>query len=310
MKRQKVLWKWICLGSLLGISACERSAPAPAGLSANVVARYKGGAITAEEVLRESQRLPPTLRARFQQGTGREEFIRSMVDKRLLAMEAVRLGFTQDLEIRRQVRELEERLAIQALLAREEKSAGAPTDDEARVHYQANVERFAQPERLRIARILVEVPPGSPRTSWSQAQQRAETLRRRVVNGEPVAKVAESGDGPERSRGGELGLLARGEFGGAALEEAALALTRPGEATPVIEQPTGAVVLVLLERLAPRVPPFEEVREAVLGQMAPMLQRRAFEQVLARLRKEASIELSSAGAPTGASVDVDTVAQH
>ncbi len=311
MKRAMGLLKWISFCSLLGISACERAAPAPAGLSANVVARFKGGVVTQEEVLRESQRLPPGLRVRFEQGTGREEFIRSMVDKRLLALEAERLGLTQDPEIRRQVRELEERLTIQALLAREEKAAAAPTDQEARAYYQGNVERFAQPERLRIARILVSVPPGSPRSAWGQALQRAEGLRRRIVaGGESIAKVAEAGDGPERTRGGELGLLARGEFGGAALEKAALALKKPGEATAVIEDPAGAVILVLLERQAARVPPFEEVREVVLGQMAPMLQRRVFEQVLARLRKEASVELPSGGARAAASAGTDTVAQH
>ncbi|WIG97360.1 peptidylprolyl isomerase [Myxococcus sp. SDU36] len=310
MKRQQALWKWICLFSLLGAPACERSVPAPAGPAANVVARFKGGTVTREELLRESQRLPPNLRARFEQGTGREEFIRAMVDKRLLAREAERRGLTQDSEIRRQVRELEERLTIQAMLAQEEKTVGAPTDAEARAHYQANLERFAQPERLRVARILVSVPPGSPRAARTEARQRADALRRRIIAGEPVAKVAAAGEGPERTRGGELGLLSRGEFGSAALEKAAWALTRQGEATPVIDDSAGAVILVLLERQAPRVPPFEEVREAVLGQMAPMAQRRVFEQVLARLRAEASVELPVQGASASASAGADTVSQH
>ncbi|NVI98765.1 peptidyl-prolyl cis-trans isomerase [Myxococcus sp. AM009] len=308
MKRQQALWKWICLFSLLGAPACERSAPAPAGPAANVVARFKGGTVTREELLRESQRLPPNLRARFEQGTGREEFIRAMVDKRLLALEAERRGLTQDSEIRRQVRELEERLTIQAMLAQEEKTVGAPSDAEARAHYQANLERFAQPERLRMARILVSVSPGSPRAARTEARQRADALRRRIIAGEPVAKVAAAGEGPERTRGGELGLLSRGEFGSAALEKAAWALTRQGEVTPVIDDSAGAVILVLLERQAPRVPPFEEVREAVLGQMAPMAQRRVFEQVLARLRAEASVELPEQGASPSAGAD--TVSQH
>ncbi len=310
MKRQQALWKWISIFSLLGVPACERTTSVPASPGADVVARFKGGAVTREELLRESQRLPPNLRARFEQGTGREEFIRSMVDKRLLALEAERRGLTRDPEIRRQVRELEERLTIQAMLAQEEKAAGAPTDAEVQAHYQANLERFAQPERLRLARILLSVPQGSPRAAWTEARQRAEALRRRIVAGEPVAKVAAAGDGPERTRGGELGLLTRGELGGAALEKAAWALTRQGEATPVIEDSAGAVILVLLERQAPRVPPFEEVRGAVLGQMAPMTQRRVFEQVLARLRAEAAIEVSAHGTPVSESAGADTVAQH
>ncbi|MCY1034317.1 peptidyl-prolyl cis-trans isomerase [Corallococcus sp. BB11-1] len=260
------------------------------------MARFDGGVVTEEEVLRESQRLPPDLRKRFEQGPGRQEFIRSLVDKRLLFQEAARRGFTQDPDIRRQVRELEERLSIQALLAEEQKAAPAPTEAEARAFYQGHLERFAEPERLRMARAWVSVPAGSPRPVWEQARQRAEGLRKRLVAGEPVAKVAAAGDGPERSRGGEWGLLSRGEFGSADVEKAALALTRPGAVSPVVQDATGVGVLVLQERRSARVPPFEEVREAVLGQMAPVAQRRVFEQTLARLRAASSVKVSDGGA--------------
>ncbi|QSQ26141.1 peptidyl-prolyl cis-trans isomerase [Pyxidicoccus parkwayensis] len=268
----------------------QRPSKAEASDSSAVVARFEGGVVTSDEVLRESQRLPPNLRAKFETGPGRKEFIQSLVDKRLLAQEAARRGYADDPEIRRQVRELEERLTIQALLAAEEKAVAAPTEAEARAFHAAHPERFAEPERLRLARVLVSVPPGSTRAAWEQARKKAEGLRRRLVAGEPVAKVAEAGDGTERTRGGELGLLARGEFGSAAVEQAALALIQPGAVTPVVEDVVGAAVLVLLERRPARVPPFEEVRSAVLAQMAPGTQRKVFEQVLSRVRGAAAVK--------------------
>ena len=289
--------------------ACTEPGPAPEEAGGTVVARFEGGVLTNEEVLRESQRLPPNLREKFERGVGRQELIRSLVDKRLLVQEGARRGLANDPDIRRQVRELEERLIVQAVLAEEERKAVAPTEAEARAFHAAHAERFAEPERLRMARVLVAVPAGSPRAAWEQARQKAEALRRRLVAGEPVAKVAEAGDGPERARGGELGLLARGEFGGAALEKAALALSRPGEVTPVLDDAGGAAVLVLLERKPARVPPFEEVRTTVLAQLKPGAQRKVFEQVLARLRSAAAVKLESGSASSPVS-DGEAMVRH
>ncbi|CAM4136139.1 hypothetical protein GTZ93_23755 [Corallococcus exiguus] len=303
MGHQRGSGVWLSISSLLLSLACGRAGtpePSSTAGTAPVVARFDGGVVTQDEVLRESQRLPPNLRERFETGPGRQEFIRSLVDKRLLFQEATRRGIPQDEEIRRQVRELEERLSIQALLAQEEKAAAAPTEAEARAFYEGHLERFAQPERLRLARAWVMVPSGSGRPVWEQARQRAESLRKRLLAGEPVAKVAASGDGPERARGGEWGLLARGEFGNAELEKAALALNRPGAVSAVVQDATGVGVLVLQERRPARVPPFEEVREAVAGQMAPGAQRRVFEQLLTRLRAASSVQLSDGtGSPAG-----------
>ncbi|NPC50397.1 hypothetical protein HPC50_25400, partial [Corallococcus exiguus] len=68
----------------------------------------------------------------------------------------------------------------------------------------------------------------------------------------------------------------------------------------VVQDATGVGVLVLQERRPARVPPFEEVREAVAGQMAPGAQRRVFEQLLTRLRAASSVQLSDGtGSPAG-----------
>jgi peptidyl-prolyl cis-trans isomerase C len=290
----------LVLGVCLLLTGCERAgeaASAPEGGEGPVVARFEGGAVTQEELDREVQRLPPALRERFESGAGRREFIRSLVDKRLLAQEAARRGFTREEEVRRQVEELEERLSIQALLRSEERAAGKVPEEEARAFYNSNKARFAEPERVRVGRVHVAVPSGSGRDVWERAQKRARAFRQRLVAGESLARVAAEGDGAERSRGGELGLLARGEAGSAELEAAAFALTKQGGISEVVREEGGMSVLVLLERRAPRVPPFEEVREAVLGQMAPAQQRRVFDRLLARLRAEAGVRMEERQEP-------------
>ncbi|HYH99619.1 peptidylprolyl isomerase [Hyalangium sp.] len=260
-----------------------------------VVGRFAGGEVlTAEEVSREAAKLPPALREQFETPAGRREFARSIIDKRLLVLEARRRKLTEDPELRRQVRELEERLAVQALLAQEEAAAGSPSEQELRAWFNAHREELTRPEQVRVGRVLVSVGSKASEAERSRARKKAEALAARLKRGEALAQVAREGDGAERMQGGELGLVARGGGLEPALEQAAFALERPGAVSPVVAVREGFAVLQLLERKPPRVPAFEEVRAEVEGRMAPARKRQVFDAILARLRQEAAVELVEA----------------
>ncbi|WP_141328018.1 peptidyl-prolyl cis-trans isomerase, partial [Myxococcus sp. AB025B] len=166
-----------------------------------MVGRFDGGVVTQAELAEESARLPSPLREQFERPAGQREFVRSMIDKRLLAQEARVRGFHQKPEIKKQLQSLEERLVIQELLAAEEKAAGRPDEQVLREYYQQHRDELAQPERLRLARVQVVVPPAATTTQRAQAKQKAERLAQRLRSGEALEKVAADGDG----RGGELG---------------------------------------------------------------------------------------------------------
>lgn len=294
-----------CLGCLIVIAAaCTSEAPSTAGADAGrpvgtVVGRFAGAEVlTAEEVSREAARLPPALREQFETPAGRREFARSLIDKRLLVREAQRRKLTEDPELRRQVRELEERLAVQALLAQEEAAAGKPSEQELRAWFDAHRAELARPEQVRVGRILVNVSAKASEAERTRARQKVEAAAARLRRGEPLAKVAPEGEGPERMKGGELGLVVRGGGLEPSLEQAAFALERPGGVSPVVALREGFAVLTLLERKPPRVPTFEEVRAEVEGRFAPTRKRQTFDALLERLRQEAGVELvEPLGAP-------------
>src|SRR5688572_18370357 len=89
------------LGLALGLAAAcapEKppvAAPPPAQQpgTGEVVARFGQGTLTREELLREATRMPPALRQKFTDKGGREELARSLVDKKLLVLEADRRSF-------------------------------------------------------------------------------------------------------------------------------------------------------------------------------------------------------------------------
>ena len=294
--RHSTFTLWVSVS--LALTACEsRRAEAPQAQGdaapAGVVARYKGGTVTREELQREAQKLPPGLREQMESGFGREEFARSLVDKRLLVEEGRRRGLAQKPEIARQVRELEERLVVQELLGEEERAAGAATEPELRAWYDGHKAELAQPERVHLGRVLASVAPGSSGAERARARARAEEFARRLKSGEALGRVQSSGDGPERARGGDLGLVAPGDLKDARLEAAAFALQTPGQVSPVVETAEGFAVLQLIERRPARIPPFEEVRAEVEGRLAPVRQRRVFDALRARLRGAAEVHVEA-----------------
>ncbi len=273
-----------------GCSSCKRDAAEP------IAGRYQGGVITSADLQREANRLPPALRQQFETQNGRRELVLAMIDKRLLAAEAARRGFRDDPEIRRQVADLEERLVIQALLAAEERAGSGPTEVEERAWYDAHKAELAQPERVRVSRVLVAAPAGASESDRSHARARAEQVATRVRRGEPFAKVAAEGAGLERAHGGDLGLLARGAGADRRLEGAAFALHRVGELSPVVACDGGFAILQLTERRPGRVPSFDEARGEVKNRLAPLRSRKAFDELLSRLRQkgEARVEVAAA----------------
>ncbi|MFY2561293.1 peptidyl-prolyl cis-trans isomerase [Corallococcus terminator] len=272
--------------------ACTRPAPeaspeAPQTGGGRVVGRFDGGVVTQEELTEESSRLPSPLREQFERPAGQREFVRSMIDKRLLAQEARIRGLHQRPDIHKQVQALEERLVIQELLAAEEKSAGKPSDQALRDYYEQHRNELAQPERLRLARVRVLVPQGATAPQRAQAKQKAERLAQRLKAGEALEKVSAEGEGPER--GGELGWVARGDLPERELESAAFALKKVGDTTAVVAEAKGFSVVRLLERKDARVPAFEEVRAEVEGRALPQWKRKVLEGLLARLRAAGSV---------------------
>jgi peptidyl-prolyl cis-trans isomerase C len=260
------------------------------------VGHYEGGEITAQDLQREANRLPPVLRKQFETHNGRRELVSALIDKRLLAREAERRGFRDDPEIKQQVAELEERLTVQALLAAEERAA-VISDAEAREYYETHRQELTRPERVRVSRILAKVEPNAPAAARTAARAKAERLAARVRKGEAFAKVAEQAEGAERAHGGDLGLLVRGATADKRLEEAAFRLSKPGEVSPVFECDGGFAVLQLSEKRPPSVPSFEEVKGEVENRLVPIRRRKVFDDLLVKLRAKGDVRVDVAGGP-------------
>jgi peptidyl-prolyl cis-trans isomerase C len=291
--RSRVVVACAAAAVLAGVLFLVLRKPAAQGRR-RVVASFRGGKLTAGDVEEGLQHLPPALRREFDSTAGRRELAQSLIDKKLLAQEARRRHLDERPEIRQQIEELQERLVVQALLAEEEKGTGSVGEDEIQRYYEQHRGEFAQPERVRIARVLAAVAPAASTEAKARARKRAEEFQRRLRKGEALAVVAASGDGAERKASGELGWLSRGERD-QATSTAAFALQRPGEASAPVLTPDGWAVLVLLERAAARTPALAEVRNDVVGRADAGRRRRSFDALVLQLRRDGEVDLPREG---------------
>ena len=269
-----------------GPAARTANEPAKTPSPDATVGSWTNGKVTRAEVDREGARLPPLLKTQFQSPGGRKELAMSLIDKRLLVEEAGRRGLQKSPEIARQVKDFEDRLAVQALMQAEERSTPPPGEPEQRAWFDAHKAELATPERVRLVKATVAIKPSATAAERAKAKARADELLRKAKAGAPFDQLAREGDGP----GGDLGLVTRGDLHDPDLEKAAFALAEGAVAGPIAGK-DGLSIVKLVERKPARVPSFEEARAEVRARLEPMHKRKAFDDLRERLRKEGNVKL-------------------
>lgn len=135
------------------------------------------------------------------------------------------------------------------------RAEAAPSDEEIRVRYLADVNRYTQPETFCARHILVE------------DEALATELVERAQAGEDFAALAtEHGTDGTAANGGDLGCFQRGMMV-APFEEAVVA-AEVGEIAGPIQTQFGYHALVVYEHRPAEVRPFEEVRDDVAANVA------------------------------------------
>ena len=289
----------------------------PAKLPA-VVARINGQDIKKEELLQGAAEMRQMAQAQGMQAPQTAQFykqvLESLVTRTLLQQEAkaANVTITED-EVNQQLTALrtqsggpeqfQKRLAanglteeklrqqirregvVQKLVQTRIFSGVTVSDQQAKDFYDKNQEKMKRPERLHLRQLVVEADAKAPAADRQQAKTKAEDFLKRAQKGEDMTKIAQ---GDAKVHAGDA-WLARGEAP-PLLENAAFALAKPNDLSPVLESPVGYHILQLIERQAPAVAPFEVVK----GQITEFLKQRQSQERLAshvqELRSKGKIE--------------------
>jgi peptidyl-prolyl cis-trans isomerase C len=246
------------LASVPAIASYAQDAAAPAAEAAavtpeTVVATVGGEAITeadlsfaAEDLAQDLAQMPAEERRPF--------LLRVVIDMKVMAGAAKEAGMDQTPLFAQRLKYLEERALRRAYFA--EAIAGAVTEEAVRADYDAFTAQFTPQDEIRASHILVE------------SEEEANAIKAELDGGADFAAIAKekSIDPGSGANGGDLGFFGKGMMV-PSFEEAAFALTEPGEVSAPIQSQFGWHIIKLGEKRQSQPPTFEQVAPQIQQQV-------------------------------------------
>jgi peptidyl-prolyl cis-trans isomerase C len=256
-----------------------------------VLAVVEGDRITESMFRKEAENLPPYIRPIVETQAGRKQFLDSLITRDLLMREALRRGLDRQDEVRARFEQARKSILLEALLRETAENAPGLSDQELRNYYEEHKASYEEGERVRVRHILFK------------NEEQAKEMARRAKKGEPFEQLmreAESSGG----KSADLGLIERGAFD-KEFEKAAFGAPENSIVGPV-KTIYGYHILDVGEKRPAGVPPFEEVKGKISAELREVAQREAFENLVDKLKKEATIQLEATPSAGGQLPDFPT----
>ena len=163
-------------------------------------------------------------------------------------------------------------------------------DDALRRFYAQNIQRFKEPDQIRISHILVMIPQNADDLLVAALRHKGKTILERLRRGDDFRELARLySDDASGKTGGDLGFFKRGELL-PELEGIAFNL-KPGEISGLVWTKIGFHIVKITERREGHVIPFEDVTEKVKGQYVGEQSERLFKDWLKELKAQSFIEV-------------------
>jgi len=203
----------------------------------DALARVRGRKITLEEFQERIAGIPSYYRGFLATQNGKTELLDGMIAELVLIQKAKEEGLHRREDIKRRLRNVEERVLLEAMVQELQKGPIAVSDEEVRDYFEKNKEQFINPEQVRVSHILV------------RRKSEALEILNELGKGGSFEKLAQkySIDSITAPRGGDLGYISRGEMI-PVFEEAAFALEKKGDISQVIKTQFGFHLVKLTDR--------------------------------------------------------------
>jgi parvulin-like peptidyl-prolyl isomerase len=189
-------------------------------------------------------------------------------------------------------KQLERTMIVQRVQQTEIMSKLQVTDAELKMYYDSHRDSFTTKPQLTLREILVLVPISDRGVNVGQeeeAKAKAEDIRKRLVAGEPFARLAaDLSDSPSKANGGLVGPIAMDVL--APEFQQALKDLKVGDLTPVLRTSRGFQVVKLETMETATVKPFDESRDEIADRIANEKRRGEFTKFLEKLRGQAIID--------------------
>jgi peptidyl-prolyl cis-trans isomerase C len=265
--------------ALSSISATDTH-PAAAGATdaSPVLVRYAGRSFTVADLRDEVSRLPARGRKTLEDPQLLEQFVDNFVTSELIFEEGEKRGLADSAALRRQVKDLERRLVIQAVM--QEYRSGPVAEDEVRSYYDSHPDEFVS-DRVEASHILVK-----------EEKTAREVLAKAGPDNFAALAKEYSIDRSNSGRGGQLGFFGRGrmvkEF-----EEVAFALKKDGEISDIVKTRFGYHILMRTGREDGTAKAFDEVKNQIRVKLINEQRKERTAAFVGKLKEAARYRLDS-----------------
>ncbi len=164
------------------------------------------------------------------------------------------------------------------------------TDADVAEFYEANKERFAEPEKVSASHILIKVDADASDQERVSAKSKIQDILKEARDGSDFAELAKKhSQCPSASQGGELGYFERGKmvepFGKTAFS------LQPGEISDIVETQFGYHIILLKDKKPGKQLKLEDVSDQIRQFLYDQEMDIALEKWLEPIRKKASIKI-------------------
>lgn len=262
-------------GSSTQKQTATEAAPKATG---EVLATYKGHTVTADEVMKQLEQMAPPARTYLNTAERKRSFVENMIMNDLMYEEGRKLGYGDDAEIDRQVKNLQKRLVVQKVMAKYQ--APPPiADDQLQKYYDDNPSLYSTTQ-IHASHILLK-----------DEETAKQVLAAVKATPEKFADLAreKSTDTVTAQKGGDLGTFGQGRMV-PDFERAAFAL-QVGQISDVVKTQYGFHVITVTERKEGERRPFEQVKEQIRTTLRNKLLQDQVKDHFDDLKKQAEVKI-------------------
>lgn len=245
-----------------------------------VVAKVGSEEITAEELNRSLENMPPKQRLLYRSSPQRlRDYLEVYINQMLLHKEAERRGIDTREDIIENLESYRRQLLIRAI--GQEITGHEFSQEEIENYYDENSKSF---ERIKASQIFIRATPNGE-TKSDDARAKAYLISKRAKAGENFENLVKkfSDDTRSKNKGGDIGYLSRGGFP-QGIEDEVFNL-KEGEISDPIETPNGFHIIKVTQ--GAKIPPLEQVK----GRIQLDLRKRIFSEYARKLREKTGVEI-------------------
>jgi parvulin-like peptidyl-prolyl isomerase len=188
-------------------------------------------------------------------------------------------------------RNLERQMLVSQVQRAEVSDKISVNDEEARAYYTAHPREFTTPSELTLRELLVEVPTSDKGINVAQddeAKAKADDIRKRLVNGEPFARLASDfSASASKANGGLIGPINHDELDPRL--QKVLDAMQVGDVTEPIRTQRGYQLLKIETKTPTRVKTFEQARGDISNRVADQKRQVEMLKYLDQLREQATV---------------------